>query len=137
MDPVADNQGRQVHHRNWVLAAVTGYPTRHRLHSSDTYVPVSLSLHLEGRSSRASVLGDMLIHERDIRRKPPMDPESILSALKRVRGFQSRLKSILDRLPRVFRFLDEEDNVYVLNAFLCHTTNRGQTTTRLERGYEG
>lgn len=42
-----------------------------------------------------------------------MDPESILSALKRVRGFQSRLKSILDSLPRVFRFLDEEDNVYV------------------------
>jgi hypothetical protein len=55
----------------------------------------------------------MLIHERDIRRKPPLDPESILTALRRVRGFQSRLKSILDSLPRVFRFLDEQENVYV------------------------
>jgi hypothetical protein len=63
----------------------------------------------------SSVLGDMLIHERDIRRKPPLDPESILTALRRVRGFQSRLKSILDSLPRVFRFLDEQENVYVPN----------------------
>jgi hypothetical protein len=55
----------------------------------------------------------MLIHERDIRRKPPLDPESILTALRRVRGFQSRLKSTLDSLPRVFRFLDEQENVYV------------------------
>jgi len=56
----------------------------------------------------------MLIHERDIRRKPPLDPESILGALRRVRGFQSRLKTILDGLPRVFRFLDEQENVYVV-----------------------
>lgn len=65
-----------------------------------------------------------------------MDPESILSALKRVRGFQSRLKSILDSLPRVFRFLDEEDNVYVPQvSFWIWLT--AQTTTGLEGGYEG
>lgn len=54
-----------------------------------------------------------MIHERDIRRKPPRDPEAILDSLRKVRIFQARLKSILDGLPRVFRFLDEQEKVYV------------------------
>lgn len=53
----------------------------------------------------------MLIHERDIRRNPPVDPESILAALKKVRIFQSRLNVILAGLPRVFQFLDDQKNV--------------------------
>lgn len=54
-----------------------------------------------------------MIHERDIRRKPPTNPEAILEALKKVRNFQSRIKAILDNLPRVFQFLDQEKDVYV------------------------
>lgn len=57
----------------------------------------------------------MLIHERDIRRKPPQTPEAILEALKKVRVFQSRLKAILDGLPRVFQFLDQEKIVYAIS----------------------
>ena len=64
-----------------------------------------------------SVLGDMLIHERDIRRKPPTNPEAILEALKKVRTFQSRIKAILDNLPRVFQFLDHEKDVYVPSSY--------------------
>jgi hypothetical protein len=66
-----------------------------------------------------SVLGDMLIHERDIRRKPPTNPEAILEALKKVRTFQSRIKAILDNLPRVFQFLEQEKDVYVAIVPRC------------------
>ncbi|WVR05865.1 hypothetical protein IAU60_002891 [Kwoniella sp. DSM 27419] len=49
------------------------------------------------------IMGDIMIHERDIRRRPPSDPEGILSALKEVRVLQQRVKQIVERLPRPFQ----------------------------------
>jgi hypothetical protein len=98
-----------------VSTSLTRHTISHGLHRSDTYLPVSSPLPEFAPSIwlTDSVLGDMLIHERDIRRKPPRDPEAILDSLKKVRIFQSRLKAILDGLPRVFQFHDEQENVYV------------------------
>ncbi|ORY32272.1 hypothetical protein BCR39DRAFT_492824 [Naematelia encephala] len=50
-----------------------------------------------------TVHGDILVHERDIRRRPPQEPEALLIALKEVRKLQGRVKAIADKLPRPFQ----------------------------------
>ncbi|EIW68075.1 hypothetical protein TREMEDRAFT_69554 [Tremella mesenterica DSM 1558] len=57
----------------------------------------------------ASVLGDILVHERDMRRNPPNEPEQMLAALREVRTMQARLKSIADKLPRPFQLDGDGD----------------------------
>lgn len=52
---------------------------------------------------RYRILGDILLHERDIRRYPPQEPEGLLKALKEVRKLQSRVKYIAEKLPRPFQ----------------------------------
>lgn len=47
--------------------------------------------------------GDILVHERDTRRYPPKDPESMLAALREVRNFQGQVRAIADKLPRPFQ----------------------------------
>jgi len=64
-------------------------------------------LHLVSYSLTSSILGDILVHERDIRRHPPKDPEELLNSLKEVRKLQSRIRAIADKLPRPFQL----DNV--------------------------
>ncbi|ORX35946.1 fungal-specific transcription factor domain-domain-containing protein [Kockovaella imperatae] len=50
-----------------------------------------------------TLIGDLLIRERDVRRQPPRDPESVLTSLREVRKLQSRVKAIADTLPVPFK----------------------------------
>jgi hypothetical protein len=53
------------------------------------------------------------VHERDIRRYPPQDPENLLGALREVRKLQGRVKAIADKLPRPFQLDGVNDDMYV------------------------
>ncbi|WVQ70978.1 hypothetical protein IAR50_000503 [Cryptococcus sp. DSM 104548] len=50
-----------------------------------------------------SILGEILLMERDMRRRQPTDPEELLAALKEVRRLQQRIKQITDNLPKPFK----------------------------------
>ncbi|KAK4686266.1 DNA mismatch repair protein PMS2, partial [Tremellales sp. Uapishka_1] len=50
-----------------------------------------------------SILGDILVHERDTRRRPPQSPEDILVSLRQIRQLQHRIRSIADNLSRPFQ----------------------------------
>ena len=49
------------------------------------------------------IIGDLLVRERDIRRRPPRDPETVLTALREVRRLQARVKVIADVLPTPYK----------------------------------
>ncbi|WWC66239.1 uncharacterized protein I206_100140 [Kwoniella pini CBS 10737] len=66
-------------------------------------IPVPLICGFNILTRIVTVLGDILVHERDIRRRPPKDPEDLLSALRQVRQLQHRVKVIADKLPRPFQ----------------------------------
>ena len=77
------------------------------------------------------ILGDILLHERDIRRHPPKDPEDLLKALKEVRKLQSRIRSIADKLPRPFQMDNvNSDHLWVPRAFV-ERVSLALTTDRL------
>ncbi|GFZ43480.1 LOW QUALITY PROTEIN: hypothetical protein JCM24511_01200 [Saitozyma sp. JCM 24511] len=75
--------------------------TAHGFMPGSTAVPLICGFNIMTRI--VTIIGDVLIHQRDIRRRPPKDPEGVLAALKDVRGFQQRIRDIVDRLPRPFR----------------------------------
>ncbi|KIR67769.1 hypothetical protein I314_02186 [Cryptococcus bacillisporus CA1873] len=50
-----------------------------------------------------TILGDILISERDLRRQQTTDPEDLLSALRGVRRLGQRIRYITDTLPRPFQ----------------------------------
>nr|XP_019049210.1 hypothetical protein I302_02991 [Kwoniella bestiolae CBS 10118]OCF28140.1 hypothetical protein I302_02991 [Kwoniella bestiolae CBS 10118] len=66
-------------------------------------IPVPLISGFNILTRIVTILGDILVHERDIRRRPPNDPEELLSALRQVRQLQQRIKVIADKLPRPFQ----------------------------------
>nr|XP_018267321.1 uncharacterized protein I303_01306 [Kwoniella dejecticola CBS 10117]OBR89479.1 hypothetical protein I303_01306 [Kwoniella dejecticola CBS 10117] len=66
-------------------------------------IPVPLISGFNILTRIVTILGDILVHERDIRRRPPKDPEELLSALRQVRQLQHRVKVIADKLPRPFQ----------------------------------
>ncbi|RSH92934.1 hypothetical protein EHS25_008380 [Saitozyma podzolica] len=75
--------------------------TAHGFMPGSTAVPLICGFNIMTRI--VTIIGDVLIHQRDIRRRPPKDPEGVLAALKDVRGFQQRIRDIVDRLPRPFQ----------------------------------
>ena len=50
-----------------------------------------------------SILGDILVHERDTRRRPPQAPEDLLAAFRDVRRLQKRIRAIADNLASPFQ----------------------------------
>ncbi|WRT64122.1 uncharacterized protein IL334_001051 [Kwoniella shivajii] len=66
-------------------------------------IPVPLITGFNILTRIVTILGDILVHERDIRRRPPKDPEELLTALRQVRQLQQRIKVIADKLPRPFQ----------------------------------
>ncbi|WVF70608.1 hypothetical protein IAT40_005400 [Kwoniella sp. CBS 6097] len=66
-------------------------------------VPVPLICGFNILTRTDSVMGDIIVHERDIRRKPPTDPEELLSALRYVRTLKQRIRQISTSLPRPFK----------------------------------
>ncbi|WWC86219.1 uncharacterized protein L201_001092 [Kwoniella dendrophila CBS 6074] len=66
-------------------------------------IPVPLISGFNILTRIVTILGDILVHERDIRRRPPNDPEDLLSALRQVRQLQNRIKIIAEKLPRPFQ----------------------------------
>ncbi|ODO11771.1 hypothetical protein I350_00555 [Cryptococcus amylolentus CBS 6273] len=50
-----------------------------------------------------SILGEILLMERDMRRRQPNDPEELLAALKEVRKLQQQIKQVADNLPKPFK----------------------------------
>ncbi|WWD17900.1 hypothetical protein CI109_102345 [Kwoniella shandongensis] len=65
--------------------------------------PVPLICGFNTLTRLVSVLGDILVHERDIRRQQPSEPEDLLKALRQVRTLQHRVKQIADGLARPFQ----------------------------------
>lgn len=45
------------------------------------------------------ILGDILVHERDARRRPPETPEDVLAALTKVRHLATKIQDIVIGLP--------------------------------------
>ncbi|WVQ97319.1 hypothetical protein IAU59_004430 [Kwoniella sp. CBS 9459] len=66
-------------------------------------VPVPLICGFNILTRTDSVMGDIIVHERDIRRRPPTDPEELLSALRHVRTLKQRIRQISTSLPRPFK----------------------------------
>ncbi|OCF39525.1 hypothetical protein I317_06684 [Kwoniella heveanensis CBS 569] len=66
-------------------------------------VPVPLICGFNILTRTDSVMGDIIVHERDIRRRPPADPEELLSALRYVRTLKQRIRNISTSLPRPFK----------------------------------
>ncbi|WVQ85674.1 hypothetical protein IAT38_007840 [Cryptococcus sp. DSM 104549] len=65
--------------------------------------PVPLICGFNTLTRIVTILGDILVHERDIRRQNPTEPEDLLAALRQVRKLQQRIKGIADSLPRPFQ----------------------------------
>lgn len=57
-----------------------------------------------------TVLGDILISERDLRRQQITDPENLLSALREMRKLGQRIRYISDTLPRPFQLEADQGN---------------------------
>ncbi|KAK8865914.1 hypothetical protein IAR55_001062 [Kwoniella newhampshirensis] len=65
--------------------------------------PVPLICGFNSLTRLVTILGDILLHERDIRRQQPSEPEDLLTALRQVRKLQQRVKQIADGLARPFQ----------------------------------
>lgn len=83
-----------------------------------------------------SVLGDILISERDLRRQQITDPENLLSALREMRKLGQRIRYISDTLPRPFQLEADQGNSLYVNHPLSLDCLWARACDRPEPGWE-
>jgi hypothetical protein len=82
------------------------------------------------------ILGDIIIQERDLQRRPPSDPEDLLSKVKECRLLARRIKDITINLPSRFVLEDvAPSSMYVYIS--THTFPCKKLMSRLFTGWKG